>query len=176
MRFNAENRKICDIACTAFKSRPWFQRRTATGHTLPSWLLNKGPALLKKHVRASKYDPLCEEVDLIHVTPSYAQVRLKSGREQTVSLRDLAPLPQPATEPAASSDIASSPRRPVSDRSPDFVSSPPTSEVAVPTTTPGLSDNPPIQVSEDVTLLQEPALTMRRSTRNVDRVDYSGMC
>ena len=63
------------------------------GSTLPTWLLEKGPVLLRKHVRTSKYDPLCEEADLIDVNPTYAHVRLKSGREQTVSLRDLAPLP-----------------------------------------------------------------------------------
>ena len=70
-----------------------FQRRTTTGHTLPTWLMNKGTVLLRKHARTSKYDPICEEVELLEATPTYAKVKLDSGREQTVSLRDLAPLP-----------------------------------------------------------------------------------
>lgn len=44
-------------------------------------------------MRKSKYDDLCDEVEIISVNPSYAQVKHQSGREQTVSLRDLAPLP-----------------------------------------------------------------------------------
>ena len=65
-----------------------------SGHTLPSWLTVNGQVLLKKHVRSSKYDSICEEVELIDITPTYAKVRMDSGREVTVSLRDLAPLPQ----------------------------------------------------------------------------------
>ena len=42
-------------------------------------------------------------VDLIDITPTYANVRHKSGREQTVSLRDLAPLPR-IEEPAGTSE------------------------------------------------------------------------
>jgi hypothetical protein len=64
-----------------------------TRYSITTWLLQKGPALLKKHVRSSKYDDLCEEVELVHVNPCYAQVRTVSGQEKTVSLRDLAPLP-----------------------------------------------------------------------------------
>jgi hypothetical protein len=70
-----------------------FQRRTVTGHTLPTWLMSKGTVLLRKHARTSKYDPICEEVELLDATPTYAKVKFDSGREQTVSLRDLAPLP-----------------------------------------------------------------------------------
>jgi hypothetical protein len=65
-----------------------------SGHTLPSWLTTNGQVLLKKHVRSSKYDSICEEVELIDITPTYAKVRMDSGREVTVSLRDLAPLPK----------------------------------------------------------------------------------
>jgi hypothetical protein len=39
-------------------------------------------------------DPLVEEVELLHANPNYAYVRFSSGREDTVSLKDLAP---PAT-------------------------------------------------------------------------------
>jgi len=34
---------------------------------------------------------MVEEVDLVHATPSYARVRFPTGRENTVSLRDIAP-------------------------------------------------------------------------------------
>ncbi len=36
-----------------------------------------------------------EECEILHVTPSYAQIKTVSGKEQTVSLRDIAPLPSP---------------------------------------------------------------------------------
>jgi hypothetical protein len=70
---------------------------------------------MKRHARASKYEPFVEEVDIIEVNPSYAQVKTSSGKELTVSLRDLAPLPpelaipseqpQLVTSPSATSDI-----------------------------------------------------------------------
>jgi hypothetical protein len=50
-------------------------------------------AVAKKHVRASKFDPWVEECEILHATPTYAQIKTQSGKEQTVSLRDLAPLP-----------------------------------------------------------------------------------
>ena len=40
-------------------------------------------------------NPLVEEADLIHATPQYAHIRFKNGRETTVSLKDVAPLPGP---------------------------------------------------------------------------------
>ena len=46
---------------------------------------------MKKQVRASKYDPLMEEVELLQCNPEYAHVRMNNGRETTVSLRHLAP-------------------------------------------------------------------------------------
>ena len=84
-----------------------FQRRTVTRHSLPSWLVQKGSALLRKHVRKSKYDDLCEEVEIVNVNPTYAQVKLQSGREQTVSLRDLAPLPPVRTENNINNELVS---------------------------------------------------------------------
>ena len=53
-----------------------YQRRWTTGLSLPSWLLKPGPVLIRKHVRASKYDPLVEVAN-----PHYANVRLSNGRE-----------------------------------------------------------------------------------------------
>ncbi|VDI28094.1 Hypothetical predicted protein [Mytilus galloprovincialis] len=55
------------------------------------WLANPGPILMKKHVRATKYNPLVEEVDLLEANPTYAHVRLPDGRETTVSVPHLAP-------------------------------------------------------------------------------------
>ena len=46
---------------------------------------------MKYHARTSKFDPMVEAVELLDVNPMYAHVRHKSGRESTVSLRDLAP-------------------------------------------------------------------------------------
>ena len=48
---------------------------------------------LRNHVRFSKYDDVVEEVELFEANPMYANVRRKDGREQNVSLCDLAPCP-----------------------------------------------------------------------------------
>ena len=87
------------LLCVATNTTPHerlfnYQRRSTFGHSLPSWLLSKGSTvLLRRRVRNSKYEPLCDEVELIDISPSFAKVKLPSGREQSVSLRDLAPLP-----------------------------------------------------------------------------------
>ena len=69
-----------------------FDRRFMLGISTPSWLSCPGPVLLKRHVRSSTYDPYVDEVELIHAIPSYARVRMQSGREATMSLRDIAPV------------------------------------------------------------------------------------
>ncbi|XP_072907608.1 uncharacterized protein [Hemitrygon akajei] len=66
-------------------------RKSATGTTLPAWLMSPGPVLLRKHARNNKYSPLVERVHLLHANPKYAYVILPDGREDTVSVRDLAP-------------------------------------------------------------------------------------
>ena len=68
-----------------------YQRRSASGTSVPSWLNTPGPVLLRKYVRNSKYDPLVDEAELIEANPQYAHVRLSDGRETTVSIRDIAP-------------------------------------------------------------------------------------
>lgn len=68
-----------------------YQRKTSSGHSVPTWLTKPGPVLVKRHVRQSKYDPTVEEADLLDANPQYAHVRFSDGRESTVSLRDLAP-------------------------------------------------------------------------------------
>jgi transposase InsO family protein len=70
-----------------------FQRRSPTGISLPTWLTDSDKVLLRKFVRPNKYEPLVQEVQIVDVNPQYAHVRFPDGRESTVSLQDLAPLP-----------------------------------------------------------------------------------
>ena len=88
---------IRSLLCTSTNTTPHerflgFQRRSAVGVSVPSWLASPGPVLVKRHVRASKYDPSVEEAELIHAIPSYAHIRFRNGHETKVSLRDVAPL------------------------------------------------------------------------------------
>ena len=48
---------------------------------------------MRRNNKSSKYEPVVEEADLSHATQQYAFVRFKNGHESTVSLRDIAPLP-----------------------------------------------------------------------------------
>jgi len=82
-----------------------FARRSASGRSLPSWLITLGPVLLQRHVRISKSDPLYDEVELTEANPTYAYVKFPDGRETTVSLQDLAPCPE---RPVSASDLACS--------------------------------------------------------------------
>jgi len=86
------------LLCTSTNSTPHerflkFQRRSALGTSVTSWLNDGTKVLVKRHVRSSKFEPLVDEAEIIHATPSYAHVRLQNGREATVSLRDIAPVP-----------------------------------------------------------------------------------
>ena len=88
---------IRSLLCTATNATPHerffgFTRRTTTGNCVPTWLTTPGTVLLRRHARHSKYEPLVEQVDLLHATPNYAHIRFDNGRETTVSVRDLAPL------------------------------------------------------------------------------------
>ena len=79
-----------------------YNRRSSTGASVPSWLCQPGPVLLKRQVRASKTDPLVDEVELLQSNPHYVHIRYPDGREDTVSTRHLAPagsetLPQDST-------------------------------------------------------------------------------
>ena len=86
---------IRSLLCTATNQTPHerflsFPRRSATGSSVPSWLMNPGSVLLRKYVRNSKNDPYVEEVELIESNPQYAHIRYADGRESTVSVQDLA--------------------------------------------------------------------------------------
>ena len=88
---------IRSLLCTATNVTPYkrflgFQRHSAVGIAVPSWLSSPGPISIKRHVRGSKYDSKVEEADQIHATPTYAHVRFWNRHETKVSLRDVAPL------------------------------------------------------------------------------------
>jgi len=55
-------------------------------------LRSPGRVFWTRHVR--KYEPIVDEAELIHATPSCAPVRLQNGRESIVSLRDIAAIAQ----------------------------------------------------------------------------------
>ena len=94
---------IRTLLCTATNVTPHerllgFPRRSGTGTSLPTWLATPGPVLLRKYVRRSKQDPLVDEVELIEANTNYAHVRHANGREDTVSIRDLAPFGEVSIE------------------------------------------------------------------------------
>ena len=72
-----------------------FQRRSVLGISVPSWLSSPGTVYVRKHTRQSKYESLVEKSDLIHATPQHARIRFSGGREATVPLNDVAPIPDP---------------------------------------------------------------------------------
>nr|XP_026485607.1 uncharacterized protein LOC113393110 [Vanessa tameamea] len=94
---------IRSLLCTATNCTPHERmfthtRKSANGVSVPSWLINSEHALMRKCNRTNKYQPLVEEVELIHVNPDYSHIRLSDGRETTVSNRNLAPLGQSQRE------------------------------------------------------------------------------
>ena len=83
------------LFCTATNEVPHdrffkFARRSMFSTTAPSWMSEPGPVYVRKHVR-DKYDPIVDEVDLLHANQNHAVVRYPEGREVTVSARDVAP-------------------------------------------------------------------------------------
>ena len=86
---------IRSLLCTATNETPHerifnFPRKSTTGSSVPTWLAQPGPVLLKRHVR-NKSDPLVDEVELLHANPHYAFVRFPNGRETSVATKHLAP-------------------------------------------------------------------------------------
>ena len=98
------------LLCTSTNATPHermfaFQRRSCTGSQMPTWLLHTGNVFLKRHVR-NKSDPFGDVVTLLNANPQYASIRYDNGRESTVSIKDLAPLPSlPHVTPDTSSNI-----------------------------------------------------------------------
>ena len=87
---------IRSLLCTSINATPHsrffsFPRRSSQGRSLPGWLCQPGPVLLRKFVRSGKNDDVVRPVQLLEANPMYARIRHIDGRESTVSLRDLAP-------------------------------------------------------------------------------------
>ena len=87
---------IRSLLCTATNQTPHerlfrFERRAATGHSIPTWLMSPGPVFLRRYPRGSKYESSVEKVFLLDANPEYAFIKFPDGREATVSVRDLAP-------------------------------------------------------------------------------------
>ncbi|GFU38108.1 retrovirus-related Pol polyprotein from transposon opus [Trichonephila clavipes] len=86
---------IRSLLCTATNATPHERmfshpRRSHNGCSIPTWLTKPGPVLMKNQMRANKYEPIVQEVELIEANPDYAHVKLGDGRETTVSIRHLA--------------------------------------------------------------------------------------
>ena len=88
---------IRSLLCTATNCTPHermfnFSRKSTSGKSIPSWV-KPGPIYVRNHTRRSKNDPPVSSATLLHANPSCAHVRLQSGVETTVSIRDLARQP-----------------------------------------------------------------------------------
>lgn len=153
---------IRSLLCTSTNCTPHekffqFSRRSTNGVSSPSWLLTPGPVLLRRHVQ-NKGDPLVDRVDLIEANPHYAYVRFDSGRESTVSVKDLAPCPTENTveedlwsPPSAATPCPPASDEPVVSEGPLSVSTGPGSPV--PTDAPGIDvghvNPPPIRPTRE---------------------------
>ena len=87
---------VRSLLCTASNKTPHerffsFPRRSSVGSSVPSWLLKRGPVLIKRQVRSNKTDALVDEVELLQANPHFVFVRFPDGRETTVSTKQLAP-------------------------------------------------------------------------------------
>ena len=92
---------IRSLLCTTTNTTPHerlfnYERRSSTGKSIPSWV-KPGPVYVRNHIRNSKNDPPVSQATLVHANPEYAHIRLPSGFETTVSIRDLAQFPEQST-------------------------------------------------------------------------------
>ena len=76
---------IRSLLCTATNATPHerlfsYQRKTSSGHSMPTWLTTPGPVLVKRHVRNSKYDPIVDEAELLEATLMFALLTGKKVR------------------------------------------------------------------------------------------------
>ena len=83
------------LLCTSTNAIPherffFFPRRSMISKSLPCWLIQSGPVLLRRFVR-NKNEPLVDEVELMEANSNFARIRFPDGRESTVSVTDLAP-------------------------------------------------------------------------------------
>ena len=157
---------IRSLLCTSTNETPHdrlfnFPRKVSSSNTLPSWLMEQGKVLLRRHVKNSKYDDQCDEVDLVESNPSYARVRLPNGQEKSVSLRDLAPMPS-LTQEVPNSISNNNPCNDLSISEPTVTSEP--MIVAGPPT--------PIETSVSSTPLPNPVRQSQRVRSEPTRLDY----
>jgi len=94
---------IRSLLCTSTNTTPHermfkFDRRGTIGSQLPTWLTQPGPVYLRKFVRENKSSPLVERVHLMHANNQYAVIKYDNGREDSVSIKDLAPCETPLIE------------------------------------------------------------------------------
>ena len=126
---------VHSLLCTATNETPHerffsFSRRSTVGSSIPSWLLQSGPVLIKRQVRSSKHDPLVDEVELLQANPHYAHVRYPDGRETTVAIKQLAPRGQEMTcqpsvarndnNSSSNAEVTGSPAYDITDQPRDF--------------------------------------------------------
>ncbi|KAL5255551.1 hypothetical protein ACHWQZ_G010951 [Mnemiopsis leidyi] len=165
---------IRSLLCTSTNQTPHerlfnYTRKssyTDTSH-LPNWLTEKGKVLLKRHVRSSKYEDLCDEVELLETNPTYARVKLANGVDKTVSLRDLAPLPrsQPKEPAGSQSDTCVFPPKPVPSIDLRY-------PVALGTDDPSFSDSTVTTLGpKHPVVVNPPTPTLRKSQRLADPPD-----
>ena len=100
------------LLCTAMNEVPHdrflkFPSRSMLGTNIPIWMTEPGPVYVRKHVR-DKYDPVVEEMDLLHANHNYVVVRSPEGREVTVSARNIAPTPAGPGEANESQSLSQS--------------------------------------------------------------------
>lgn len=89
--------------CTPHERMFAHPRRSSWGQSMPAWL--EGTVLMRKFNRSSKYDPIVEEVEVVHPNPEYTTVRLQDGRELNVSNRHLAPRGDPGISEPENNEI-----------------------------------------------------------------------
>ena len=68
-----------------------FEQRSTSSMGLPTWLTEMGSKVLLLNFVCSKANPLVQEVKLLQANPNFAHVCYPSGRENTVSIKDLSP-------------------------------------------------------------------------------------
>lgn len=158
------------LLCTATNATPHermftFPRRAGTGDSLPTWLIEKGPILLRQHARRSKYLPIVKEVELVSANPSFAKIRHPCGREDNVSLRDLAPCPRDIEDETPQYDNESPPGDPVNVEEPATVFEDPPSPPVPLWRQPEKSDHSAAPPSSPTVSVPSADPPIRRSTR-----------
>ena len=159
---------IRSLLCTATNETPHermfnFTRKSTSGKTIPSWV-KPGPIYVRNQPRRSKNDPVVTAATLIHANPQSAHIRLPSGVETTVSLRDVARHPDSEVELNESSN----PNSQSSSSSHSLIlnqSEAPQQQLSDNVRSADDSHTPAETVVDDSPPVREPSLEPRRSSR-----------